>query len=318
MVEANSKKEKLLKQYNMVSQKLLEEPDSPYLYDKLGNICVEMDKAGLNEYRREALISFEKAIQLEPNLEHVKSKIKRIFNKDELKSVKIPEKRIAFWKNPLSIFLYPLEKEGIFTIAGGALFFSFLSLVPIIGILFILIFIFPFICAYMVKILKHIADGGKNLPEWPSVSSSGRYFFQFIIPGIISFLPLILLILFRNKINFEYINGLILLSYFLGLIYYPMALIAASISDNSTEPLNFSLIFKSIFRIKKDYIICLGALYLVSILSGLAYNYLIILLPLIGIFIYWVLTLYFASVSMYILGNIYYINERKLNWFGEK
>lgn len=306
-------REKLSERYNNLRQQLEIDPKSVDFLVRLGNTCLELS------YRQEAVIYYQRVLEIDPGMTFAIRKLKENFTPGELKDVKFPEPILPFWKNIFAIAQYPLRGRGMGILIGGGIFFGvffgfIVKLSPLAGLI-----IGPltagFLSAYMIEIIKIASDGGKEPPDWPDIanfSSIFRSLFQVAMAGIIPFLPGILLLIFARELA-----SLAIILLFLGIIYYPMALVIVALYNNAAAAMNFVLIWKSIWKIKKDYFFALLTLFVFIVIRIFVLR-LSILVPKILFlpnFIAWFCTLYFLMVQMYILGNLYYINRHKLNWF---
>jgi len=102
--------------------------------------------------------------------------------------------------------------------------------------------------------------------------------------------------------------------YALGSFYLPMALLALLLYRN-TEVLNPAFVLSSIMKVRRDYLLAYLVLIItdvVGFIAGLYGNAIFLIGPLIGE----ALWLYLMMSQMYVLGRLYHLNERRLNWFG--
>ncbi|HID32518.1 MAG TPA: hypothetical protein EYP24_03990 [bacterium (Candidatus Stahlbacteria)] len=242
--------------------------------------------------------------------------MKRVFDPDELRGFQFPKKTLVFWQDLGSVFSYPLQKGGKLIILMGALVFTILNFVPLVGFLLCLIFVYPYLVAFMLKILRSLALGKKGMPDWPEISEYWESillpYIQVLIAGAICYAPAILLLLIGLGSFFGVFLYIIFI--LLGTAYFPMALIAVALHNSGLAPLNLHHLIRAIIRIKTDYIFALGGLGVLLVLEWLIIL-LFLRIPLVGTYIFWAVTIYFAAAQMYILGNIYYVNRKELAWF---
>jgi len=318
MQSNNPDKEKSLQKYNILFEQVAQAPSSPRLLARLGDVCLELGR------REEALLHYKKALRLAPDFEGLAKKINENFNEAELKDVEFSRKTLPFWQNFVAVVRYPFAKQGIIVILAGAILFTILdllSMLPLIGFLFFIIqffIVFPYILAYMLKIIRSTANGRRELPDWPEFSdyweSIYRPFVQIFFTLSVSFIP-VLFVLILPLLGIPELLVLLPVCIILGIIYFPMALIAVAIYDNIWSPLNVSLILGSIWKVKKHYFLALLTIGIFIFIEYIIRLFVLGQIPIVGPFIHWMITLYFIAVQMYILGNVYYINRAKLRWF---
>ena len=304
-MEERDEKEVLERKYQILSSKLAERPNSPFLHDSLADVCLRMGR------RDEALSHYKRSVELDPDRDEVIEKIRNEFGPEELKGFEFPKRMGPFWADLRSLSNYPLRGGGRYIIIGGALVFTILNLVPLFGFILTLIFAYPYLMAYMLRIIRSVSKGKEELPDWPEISDywdSILYpFIQVLICVGICYLPAILFLILG-------VLPLAIILFILGTTYFPMALIAVALHDSPLAPLNFYILIDSIQKILRDYIMALVAIF-IFILIETIFNLLLTGIPIIGPFLFWMATIYFAAVQMFVLGNIYYINRKVLAWF---
>ena len=212
-------------------------------------------------------------------------------------------------------FAYPFQGSGILLIIIGTVcfstleFFSSLSIFGVIGYFFL----GGYLCASMMKIINSSADGKKELPDWPELSDFWDDivvpFFQVIWTGIFCFAPAIIYLIFvRIDIVFWILLGL-------GILYFPMALIAVALT-NSVLSINPVIVVPSIIKVPVDYLIACILLGLLTFFENFS-QLLVSAVPLLGIGLKNLIGLYFLIVEAHVLGLIYHANQEKFGWFGE-
>lgn len=315
MQSSNPEQEKLLQKYNILFEQVQQAPNSPQLLVRLGDACMELGR------RDEALFYYKKAIKLDPGLDDVIKKMKENYGEEELESVEIAEKALPFWQNIGAVARYPFTKQGSIVMLAGAVLFAFINIIPLVGPLICLFFVYPYVIAYMLRIIRTTANGHKGLPDWPEFSdwweSIVRPCLQVIVVTAISFAPAIIAFIIALLSSAHLASSLLFfILIFAGTLYYPMALIAVAVYDNAFVAFNFPQLLASIWKIKKSYFLSLITLWLFAFIGIVVSTFLApISIPIIGPFISWVVTLYFAIVQMVIIGNVYYINKTILRWF---
>ncbi len=328
----NQKKEELLKKYNKLFEYLSQDSKSRVILIRLGDVCMELGQ------REESLIFYKRAISFGLNPEDIEQKLKVSFSEQELEGIEFPVKMIPFWQKFGEVSRYPFTMQGIILIFVGAFGFTLANFILFIigGMLSALadspqirIFIqrmMPlyllsvsfYILAYLVKIIQSTASGDEEFPDWLDFSDFWsliiRPFVQVIITATVSYFLAILVIIFISPSSFGG-TVLLLLCFFVGSLYFPMSLIVVVRGDAFLVSLNFSFIVRSILKIRKHYFIALLTLWIFGIISTVLYFILIRSgIPIIGLLIFWVISIYFTLVEGYILGNLYYINRRELNF----
>jgi len=316
MTEENPEKESQLRLYKVLSSKIKQRPDSASLHAHLGTVCLDLGN------RDEAFENLRRALELDPELDDVSQKLKKNFSDRDLMLVRFPEKkRIPFWKNLGTVFSYPLAKRGTTVILAGAALFAVLNSLPMFGFLLSLIFIYPFLIAYMLNIIRSVGDGEEQMPGWPEVSDLWESMllpaFRIFMATLICYLPVVILFIIAVKfsIPLSSLSFLFIIFVALGTFYYPMALISVALYENGLAPLNFPVLIKAMFKMKGDYFLAVLSMFVLEIIAFFVNQVIQIRVPVIGLFVFWVVTLYFVTAQMYILGNVYYVHEKDLNWF---
>jgi len=334
-IEDSSNKE-LLKKYNTLFEHLSQAPKSKLLLVRLGNVCLGLERS------KEALIFYKRAIRFGLNPEDIEKKLKDNFTRRELEDIEFPVKILPFWQKLGAVAKYPFNMQGyiLIFVGGFALtFFSFIffiigGMISVIsdtskirifahGIMpLYLLCMSMYILAYMVKILRITSTGEEEFPDWPEFSDFWgaiiRPAFHVITTAAVSYFPAILVIIFVAPSSFGS-TLLLLFCFFVGSLYFPMAIIAVVKQDYFWVCLNFSLIFRSIWKIRKHYLFSLVALWFFCVVSTILYIISVrSRIPLIGVSIFWAISIYFTLVEGHILGNIFYINRRILNWLEQE
>lgn len=315
MNESSPDRESQQRLYEVLMLKATKAPTSAYIQAQLGLVCLELGN------REDALSHFLKALKLNPKFKEVKEKLRSNFSEEELGDVLFLINKQPFWKDLNWTINYPFAKQGKIIIIAGSILFTFMSIPPLAGTLILLLFIYPFVMAYMLKIIRASGEGKQDMPDWPEINdywdSVLRPALLFLAACMISYAPFILLLFVGARFSGSAPLLILFLIIFLGLgsLYLPIALIAAAQFENFLAPLHIPLMIRSIGIIKKDYFIALGFLIPVIILGSFLAGLVMIPIPIIGQIIFWIFNLYFLTLQMNILGNIYYVNEDKLNWF---
>jgi predicted Zn finger-like uncharacterized protein len=212
-------------------------------------------------------------------------------------------------------FAYPIKGSGFVLILVGTVCFSFLDFFASLSVFGFIAtaFVAGYLCAFMMKIVNSSADGKKELPDWPDASDFWDDIivplFQVIWTGIFCFAPAIIYLIF---VHFDIFFWLLIA---LGILYFPMALIAVALT-NSLLSINPVLIVPSIIKVPVDYLAACAILALIALLANFS-QLLVSIIPLAGLVLKNLLGLYFLVVEAHVLGLIYHANQEKLGWFGE-
>jgi tetratricopeptide (TPR) repeat protein len=314
MEESDGRRESLERLYNVLSSKIAKAPNSAPMHTQLGAVCLELDR------REEALQYFRRALRIDPSLADVKAKLQKHFGEAEIGDMVTLVDPIPFWKDLRWTFAYPLAKEGKITIFAGAFLFSMLHALPVVGVLLVLFFVYPFLTAYMLKIVRSAAEGERQMPGWPEATEALDSILlpslRFLAALTVSFAPLILLIAAGLPFSVSLsVRGIVFLSAFgLGAVYLPIALIAVAWYENGLAALNLPLLIRSLFIMKRDYLLALLFLAPTLLVGSILSNVVALPVPILGLFFYWTANLYLFTLQMNVIGNLYYVNADKLKW----
>ncbi len=302
--------EKMLRKYKIMSEQAAQAPHSARLQERFGDLCLELG------YWDEALLRYKKAAELgaDTAIDKIKKHFKNIDLKEIVKAQKKPFNEIIE-----EALKYPFVRKGYLTIFVGALIFGFISMIPLIGFLLLYLAGYPYLLAYMFKILQYTEAGRETLPEWPEFTdwweSIYRPFFLYDTAILAAVLPLIIFLV----IFFIFPGVLSVILLLIGILlaggYFPIALIAVAVNENFFSPFNYPLLINSIKRIWRSYFITVIVLLFAVFIDWLLIVFLVpFTTPFIGPFVFWIISIYFLVVEMRILGYVYYQNKNLLNW----
>lgn len=234
--------------------------------------------------------------------------------------VKSRQDRNFFMRLP-GAFAYPFKGSGIILLIIGGLFvwcLQFLRYAFFFGMLGTLVVV-GYLNAYMLRIISGTGSGEDEMPDWPSFADFYTDIIRpyFLVLGVtaVSFLPAILFtiaVMVLRPSPLLIVPGYIALIG-LGLLYWPMALLAVAMID-AAEGLSPMIVIPAIFKAPLAYLmalVVLGLLVLVRVLSTAILSS----IPIAGSILDGVLSFYFLIVEMRILGLLYYANEDRFNWF---
>jgi hypothetical protein len=190
-----------------------------------------------------------------------------------------------------------------------------------------------FPCAYFWTVVTSSGMGEKRTRGWPDVTDPAEMSEAFGRWGMVSiacFAPAVFMLVYNPLFNHEPLESVHIFSAiglgFLGVCYYPMALMLAGFTHDSWQIFNLPSALRSIVKIPGDYLICLGffvasyvMVVLIEILLGnvganaLAQKQvpLWVVLTIFGR----VIDTYLIMVQMRTVGLLYYAREKDLGWF---
>jgi len=227
----------------------------------------------------------------------------------------------SFFMLLLDSFTYPLRGKGIILLIIGVVFFFMLFFVlgfHILRWIFLLIG-GGFFCAFFMQIVASSANGENELPDWPDVTNIiedlAIPFVKFIGTFIVSYLPLLIYMYYLYRNPFSFSKPVFKSLEVLGSIYFPMALIATALGF--PHVFNPIAIFTSIGKVFLHYITALVFITFVFFMGESGIQFLIGHFKYFGIFLSALLLFYAVTVQMRVYGIIYYVNQKKLSWYGE-
>jgi FHA domain/B-box zinc finger len=211
-------------------------------------------------------------------------------------------------------FAYPLKRDGIVLIVGGALFLTITSFLSSFSFI-IALFASGYLCAYLQKIVQSSALGDEHMPTWPDVSEFGQ---DVLLPALLYLGTFVLCLgpgfVCLRLAPIEYkVCGYLMVA--LGGFYLPMALLAVTMYD-SLAAVNPMLIIPSIFRVPAAYAgVCVGLAAVMGVGRVVGAFEDLIRIPIVSSMGFGLLGLYFQVVGMRILGLFYYTQQERLRWF---
>jgi hypothetical protein len=212
---------------------------------------------------------------------------------------------------------YPFRGDGFIILIVGTIAFTVFDFVGRFSIV-LSIAAWGYLLLMLQQVLHSTAMGENRLPDWPDFDGFGELFtkaIQWLAVVAVSFGPAIFLGIAAEK---EESDGLFIgtmAAFVVGGIYFPMAILSVGMHD-SVGGLNPLGVFHGIFKIPRHYLVTLvvffvlaGVQFLASQLSGM--------IPIGGALIDKLDELWSAVFLSRVLGGLYYVNRRKLSWFGE-
>lgn len=235
---------------------------------------------------------------------------------------------VSFFGELKKAFSYPLYGDSIFILIVGALFFwvfdtfrMILNQFPLLGLIGAFIFVLTtgYLFAFMKDIMLTSAYGEDELPAWPEFEN---FFEDMIRPYlmlaaalIMSFAPLAIFMILSADMGDAFRVSGIFAAVGIGLLYFPMALLAMSIAD-SFMALNPVIVILSIAKIGAPYIgvvLILSLIVLIRLFGG-AVCQAVIPYELVSSLLINVFSIYCFCVYMRILGRMYYKYSGRLGW----
>lgn len=222
----------------------------------------------------------------------------------------------------MSAFQYPLRGSGLTIIVVGCLFFAFLGVLPLGGL--IALAIWGYVAAFMFKVLRETGRGNMEPVDWPDFTNIFDDIivpaFQMIFVYVFCFAPAVLALYFGLGLTGAIhllegsptgeILGVLLLAMALGLgglLYLPMALLCVGMND-SIMGVFPPLVLRMIQLVFKDYLLALTVLALSFVLNFIL-NLTLGNIPFMGGLLSGAIGIYTQMVNMHVLGLIYYKNR---------
>ena len=177
-----------------------------------------------------------------------------------------------------------------------------------------------YLFAYMQRIMMASAHDEPRLPGWPDFTDWSSDIIRpcclLLFTALVCLAPG-LTYLIGSKVNGAATDSnLLYLLAGLGLLYFPMALLAVSLSD-SFSALSPWVVVPSIGRVPGQYLVCTLVVFGLVAIGQVSQQFLPELIPiplvpsLVGSFI----AFYALAVEMRILGLLYYTNRERFGWF---
>ena len=226
-----------------------------------------------------------------------------------------PSPENSFPRFILDALSYPFRGDGLLILSLGTILFTVLNFLGHFS-LYLMIAGWGYLLLMLQEIIHGTASGEKTVPNWPDFDGFGELlgkWFQFFATLAVCLAPGIVMVRFGEQSENIALTLTGLALGFIGLIYCPMALLGVAMFD-SLVALNPILVIKSIFTIKGHYFLTLIVLVIVlavqALTSGLSG-----ILPYAGHLIDELDALWSAVFVARVLGGLYLINRRKLEWF---
>lgn len=226
----------------------------------------------------------------------------------------------SFYRLLPGAFGYPFKSKGvIMLVLGGVVFLALEFLASwswLIGIIST-----GYLFSYMQRIVAFTAQGEDEMPDFPEF---GEWWSDIILPYLLfmgtwltSFAVAIgVFFLFRDGEDNSTVGPAVIAAIALGAIYFPMALLAVSVSD-SFVALSPHIVVPSIFRVFLPYLVTLVFVGLiVGLQVGAAVGLEMLEIPILPAVVMGFVSLYLTSVTMRGLGLLFRCHRSKLGWLG--
>ena len=239
--------------------------------------------------------------------------------KEAAKAAAVPT---TFGKAVSGAFKYPLRGNGLILLIIGTILYALmdaflgtrirmLNFYHLIAKIIAFVLGYGYLFAYMQRIVTSSASGEDEPPEWPEVSDISsdviRPFWQLTFTIVVAFLPAFFVAEYLGPIPGQLANAL-------GIVYFPMALLAVAMADSYTG-LNPVYVASSIMKIPKQYFLtCLIFVGINLMWTNLRHDIYQIDIAFLPQVCYWFAYLYVLIVGMRILGCLYFLNRRQLGW----
>lgn len=234
----------------------------------------------------------------------------------------------SFYRQIPGAFAYPFNRRGMFLLALGTGFFLILAVaakgalffrLSIIGLLlqiFIAVFTYGYLFAYLQRIISASAHGEDGLPDFPDVT---EFWSDIILPFlffagtfVVTFAPPIAVAISMRGSEMFW-PALVSTAVLCGL-YFPMALLAVAVTDNFLA-LSPHVVFPSIVRVLVPYLVAwLVLALLLTIRVGAEVGMGFIPVPFLSAVVLGFASLYLLVVEMRILGLLFRAYRPQLGW----
>ncbi|HEV2207481.1 MAG TPA: FHA domain-containing protein [Verrucomicrobiae bacterium] len=237
-------------------------------------------------------------------------------------------------------FLYPLKKDGALVLLTGTIFLSMIKagaffarfgavkgigLGSAICMAFLLLmtgFGAGYLTSYLRRVVTGTAMGEQMAPDWPDLSDFAADIlaplFQLAATMLVSLVPAIVVAMGVQGAG-RWGPAAILVACGAGVIYFPMAFLAAAMFD-SVAALNPLLVVPSIAKIPGQYLLTVAVFGAVLAAKWLGDDFLpqAISVPVVPSVISTFVGLYLLMVEARVLGLLYRVNKEELGWFGRR
>lgn len=214
-----------------------------------------------------------------------------------------------------SAFSFPFKSHGPALVLLGTLFVWVTSIMASYSLFFglaILIFLWGYLTSYMIKVISTTAIGHDEPPEWQGIEDMWegilKPFLLVSLAGTVCVLPGLALLALGGLPLW-----LVLVVLALGGFFFPMALTTVAMFE-TLMALNPVFIVQSILRVPGSYTLaCI--FFFIAVFFRVVSEVTTMFIPLLNTFIGTAVAIYFLMVQARILGLLFRINQKKLEWF---
>jgi hypothetical protein len=228
------------------------------------------------------------------------------------------------------VIFYPVQDgQSVFILISCAISMTigsiFAGAMGGIGIAAALLF-FGVVFGYLWTVLHGSGMGEKHTRGWPDLTNPeefGQAVGQYYLTVLFCFAPAIAVMIFRplgDELPPNAVAAVLLA--FIGMLYFPMALMLSGFTHSAWEALNFPSGLRSIAKMPMDYLICLAFLVGsgIAIVAGQVVIRVVFLnasLPveIVVSLVVQTASVYLMIVQMRTVGLLYYAREKDLGWF---
>lgn len=239
------------------------------------------------------------------------------FHLAEINRQKARESRTLFQVLP-DVLKFPFGANGLWLLLVGTIVYMVLDFAAQFSI-HVTIIASGYLFAYLQKIIVSAANGDEPLPPWPDFSEWWldlvRPCLMFLTALATSFLPAILYLLWSMYTGQEMGLSVLFPMIAWGMIYLPMCILAIGMTDDFTMA-NPLVVIPSITRLYFQYFAATFLLFTMVTCRYVAENVFsaYIPVPYVPTLLTALVTLYFLTVEMRLLGAMFFVNKRNLSW----
>jgi hypothetical protein len=219
-------------------------------------------------------------------------------------------------------FSYPLSSEGLYILAGGAIFFTICDFLPtFVGILSLIVSatLTALLVTIAGSIIQETAQDKNTLPGWPDISNWLEDILQpvlcYVLTLMISFGPAIYFA--RQVFQQSAPMAPLIFACAWGCLTFPILVIAVALTDSISAAVNPIPLVRAVLLAPAHYLcICIFFALIVSVGFGIG-----VLerwagrIPILPHLAAWGANLYFICVLMRGFGLFYRLNHHRIQWY---
>ena len=245
------------------------------------------------------------------------------------------DRHADFFASIPEAFLFPFKGSGIYLIISGGVVFALLGFLSSVAMgmglflqfsgLVVNVIVIGYLFAFLQKVTQTAAMGSDEPVSWPELSDIGQDiiapFFQLFATYVVSFGPALALVLWAGIEDVSsgnadiYLMILCGIAFVIGLVYFPMALLAVTMLD-TVIALNPLVVVPAALRVRLEYLVILAGLGIIVVVRvGGAVATRFVYVPVLTELVISLVSLYLFTVQMRLLGLMYYARRNELGWF---